>query len=210
MRRWGAVGSLMACLALVGCGLSSSGSWTPDPIVTVSASPATAPNSASATPTSTAAALRVPDASGAIDVHSTNGAHFASPTGRIWCALSDEWALCHFPRGMDSSRVPPSSTVCPGAELDVTGVSVIDAADYFCSGGAEALPQTDGEYVAWWKTTGFPSVKYDGQRLAVLPYGRTLVAGDFVCLSEKVGVTCGNIATGKGFRVALAGVTFIS
>ena len=51
--------------------------------------------------------------------------------------------------------------------------------------------------------------KSDSFTLAVLPYGKKIANGAYVCISEKVGVTCGNTQTGKGFRVALAGVTFI-
>jgi len=111
---------------------------------------------------------------------------------------------------MDSSKVESSETVCPGEGLDVTGVSILKKAQYFCSGDAEALPQTNGSYVGWWKGTGLPSVKYDGQKMAVLPYGKKLARKGYVCSSEKVGVTCGNVATGQGFRISLAGVTFIS
>jgi hypothetical protein len=100
--------------------------------------------------------------------------------------------------------------VCPGEGLDVTGVSILKKANYFCSGDAQSLPQTNGSYVGWWKGTGLPSVKYEGQRLAVLPYGKKLARKGYVCASEKSGVTCGNVATGKGFRISLAGVTFIT
>jgi hypothetical protein len=152
----------------------------------------------------------VPAASGAINADTFASAAFASPTGRIWCALYDEWALCHFPRGMDMTKVPATEEVCPELGLDVTGVSVLKKADYFCSGDPQAMPQTDGDQVGWWKGAGLPSVSYDGQKLATLPYGKKLARKGYVCLSERAGVTCGNAATGKGFRVALSGVTFIS
>lgn len=211
MRR---VVSMLACgLLLTAC--ATPGQWTPGPIVVQSpsavvASPsATASATATATASATPTAPTVPSTGGAINANAYSSAHFASPSGRIWCAIYADNALCHFPRGMDMSQVPGSDVVCPGAEIDVTGVSVIEKADYFCSGGAEALPQTNGLYVGWWKGKGLPSVTYDGQKLAVLPYGKKLVKGHFVCLSEKAGITCGNTKTGKGFRVALVGVTFI-
>ena len=152
----------------------------------------------------------MPDSAGAIDVSEYESAHFASPTGRIWCALAKDWTLCHFPRNMNMSKVPKPSKVCPGAGIDVTGVSVIKKAEYFCSGGAEALPQTAGEYTDWWRTTGFPAVTYDGQKMATLPYGSKLVFGTYVCLSEQSGITCGSTATGAGFKVSRAGVSFIT
>ena len=152
----------------------------------------------------------MPDTAGAIDVGDFESAHFASPTGRIWCALAKDSALCHFPRNMNMTKVPKPSKVCPGAGIDVTGVSVIKKSEYFCSGGAEVLPQSDGEYTEWWRPTGFPAVTYDGQKMATLPYGSKLLCGTYVCLSEQAGITCGNTATGAGFRIARAGVTFIT
>lgn len=204
----------LSLLLLAGC--TPAPAWSPGPIVVESATPTgatpTASPSESGTPSATpsSTAPTVPSVSGAINANAYESAHFASPTGRIWCAIYADNALCHFPFGMDMSKVPPSEEVCPGADLDVTGVSVISTADYFCSGGAEALPQTNGMYVGWWKGKGLPSVTYDGQKMAVLPYGRALRKGNYVCASEKVGVTCANTKTGNGFRVALAGVTFIS
>lgn len=207
MRRVAVVGVILVSL-LSGCSPAAS-AWTPGPIITESVTPfVPSPRPSSATP-STPAKPTVPDAAGALDVSSYESAHFASPTGRIWCALAKDWTLCHFPRDMNRSLVPKPSKVCPGAGIDVTGVSVIKKADYFCSGGAEALPQTDGEYTNWWRSTGYPSVTYDKQKMATLPYGRKLVHGAYICLSEQSGITCGNTSTGAGFRISRAGVTFI-
>jgi len=210
LRRVGVVGIVLASL-LSGCAPASR-AWTPGPIITVSVTPAVpVPRT---TPTATApttpAAPAVPDANGALDVSSYESAHFASPTGRIWCALAKDSALCHFPRGMNTSTVPKPSKVCPGAGLDVSGVSVITQAEYFCSGGAEALPRTNKKYTDWWPSTGYPSVTYEKQKLATLPYGRKLVHGAFICLSEQSGITCGNTSTGAGFTIARAGVRFIT
>jgi len=212
LRRAGVIGVVLLSL-LTGC-VSAAQEWTPGPIITESVPPASVtPGTVSASPTASAPAKpTVPDPAGALDV-STYGesAHFASPTGRIWCALADEWALCHFPRDMNMGKVPKPSKVCPGAGIDVTGVSVTTkSVDYFCSGGAEALPQTKGEYTSWWKPTGYPSVTYDGQKMATLPYGRKLVHGTLICLSEKSGITCGNTTTGDGFKISRAGVTFLT
>lgn len=197
---------LASCLLLIGC--ASSAQWTPGPVETIPPTPAVA--TATATTTGTSAPLTVPDASGAINADRFASAHFASPSGRIWCALYDDWALCHFPRGMDMSQVETSEQVCPGEDLDVTGVSILQKAQYFCSGDPQAQPQTNGSSVAWWKGAGLPSVKYDGQKLAVLPYGKKLARKGYVCASEKSGLTCGNTDTGQGFRISLAGVTFIT
>lgn len=151
----------------------------------------------------------VPDAAGAIDVSSFGGAHFASPTGRIWCAVADGWALCHFPNGMKMNKVPKPSKICPDDGLDVTGISVDAKASFFCSGDPAAFPVLGEDSTKWWRDTGFESVKYDGNKFAVLPYGQKLVYDHFICQSEKIGVTCANTETGAGFQVALAGVTLI-
>jgi hypothetical protein len=209
LRRVGVVGVILLSL-LAGCAPAGK-EWTPGPIITESVTPfRPSPGPTPSTTPTKPAKPTVPDATGALDVSSFESAHFASPTGRIWCALAKDWTLCHFPRDMNTSKVPKPSKVCPGAGLDVTGVSVIKKAEYFCSGGAEALPQTDGEYTGWWPATGYPAVTYDGQKLATLPYGRKLVHGAYLCLSEQSGITCGNSTTGAGFKISRAGVTFIS
>ncbi len=210
MRRAGVIGVVLLSL-LTGC--VSTPQWTPGPIITESVTPPpVTPGTVSPTPTvTTPAKPTVPSAAGALDVSTYESAHFASPTGRIWCALADDWTLCHFPRDMNMGKVPKPSKVCPGAGIDVTGVGVTTkGVDYFCSGGAESLPQTSGEYTDWWKSTGYPAVTYDGQKMATLPYGRKLVHGELICSSEKSGMTCGNITTGAGFTISRAGVTFIN
>ncbi len=211
MRRAGVIGVILLTL-LTGC-VRASDNWTPGPVITESVTPPPV-TPATVTPSATAstpARPAVPDAAGALDVKTYESAHFASPTGRIWCALAGDWALCHFPRDMNMGKVPKPSKVCPGAGIDVTGVGVTkDGVDYFCSGGAEALPQTNGLYTAWWKSTGYPAVTYDGQKMATLPYGRKLVHGNLICLSEQSGITCGNTSTGAGFKISRAGVTFIT
>jgi len=211
LRRAGVIGVILLSL-LTGC-VSAAQTWTPGPIITESVTPppftpgATTPTPAVSTP----AKPTVPDAAGALDVSTYESAHFASPTGRIWCALAGDWALCHFPRGMNMSKVPKPSKVCPGAGIDVTGVSVTtEGVDYFCSGGAESLPQANGTYTSWWKSTGYPSVTYDGQKMATLPYGRKLVDGELICLSEKSGITCGNLTSRRGFKISRSGVTFLT
>lgn len=209
MRSTGVVGVVLLC-ALAGC-TSATAQWTPGPIITESVTPAAQTPAPSPTGTATTAPKpTVPSTADALDVTAFESVHFASPTGRIWCAMEADFALCHFPPGMKTTKVPKPAKVCPEAGLDVTGVSVAIKVVYFCSGGAEALPQTNGRFVEWWRTSGFAAVKYDGQELATLPYGRKLVHRGYVCLSEEAGITCGNTASGNGFKVSRAGVTFIT
>lgn len=174
------------------------------------ATPSAATPTASPTPTpSKPSAPTLPTKTDALDVSSFDNVHFASPSGRIWCAMSADWTLCHFPRDMNMAKVPKPSKVCPGSRLDVTGVSIGTKTEYFCSGGAEALPQTNGLNVDWWKSTGFGSVKYDGQKLAILPYGKKLLRSPFVCQSAEAGISCSNLDTHRGFRVSKKGVDFL-
>lgn len=200
---------LSGCSLLAGTPTTSPSAATQSvPVTSAPAGPASSVMPPSSTPPSqTASPPAVPDASGAIDV-SGGLASFASPSGRIWCALDGNAAWCHFPKGM-TATVPASEEVCPGEGLDVTGVTVEAAqAKYFCSGDPTAFPVKGQASVAWHDATDFPWVKYDGFKLAVLPYGQKVVSGSFVCASEKNGVTCANTATAHGFRIALAGPVF--
>ena len=189
--------------------MSSAPSGTPTATASVSAS---APRSPLTYPSA-------PDPSSALDVSKTVAkaglASFASPSGRIWCALYRDHALCHFPFDY-TGKIPKSSKVCPDdKELDVTGV-MVDAkhAAYFCSGDPEADPaleNTDSaSSTSWWKATGWPSVELDGQKLATVPSGKALVAGDFVCSSTTGDVTCGDSTTGAVFRISRIGVEWFS
>lgn len=222
-----ALGVVLAVL-LVGCAQGQPAGSSPAPSSRIltppptsagpsPATPSASGSSASAKPTKPAAPT-VPDASGAVDVSKTvkdaGFASFASPSGKIWCAIYADDALCHFPFDY-AGVIPDGGTVCPGESIDVTGAMVDEgSADYFCSGDPEADPRLgDSDSVAstaWWKATGWPKATLDGERLAAVPYGRSLVAGDYICASAKNGVTCANTATGKGFRIARSGVAFIS
>lgn len=164
--------------------------------------------------TTSPAVAGLPTRAGAIDVSSYEEAHFASPSGRIWCALSADFALCHFPRGMDDSTVPPPIDVCPELVRDdvpVTGVIVKRdrPAEYFCSLDPAAVPWVDEGFVDWWRSTDFPSVEFDGTKAATLPYGQKLVFNQYICESARTGVTCADLNTGRGFTVALRGVTLL-
>lgn len=206
-----AVGALVACGSPVatvpptGTATVSTGTPTPSPTspAPTTASPASPSAPTTTTPSPTAAPLPV-----AQDVSAWEKSDFASPTGRIWCGLSASGALCHFPRGFQGT-IPKGADVCPEEGLDVTGVYV-DAAGtgYFCSGDPSAYPVKGSNEVRWHLTTGYGFVEYDGLTLAVLPYGKALGYGRYVCASASTGVTCRNTSIGRGFSIALAGVAF--
>lgn len=202
---------VLFCAALAGCLQSPAPSATVAVPATPSAgSPSAPPPSASRPGPDQPGppATSEPPAAGAIDVSRHAAADFASPSGRIWCGLHADVALCHFPFGNYQGTIPDSEEVCPGVGLDVTGVEVTATGSrYFCSGDPSAWPVKGSKQVGWQKGTGFPFVTFDGQTLATLPYGRALSHGDYLCASETNGVTCTNTGTRHGFRVARAGVT---
>ena len=212
--------AVTAFMLLAGCGITRPGA-TPtvsNPVASASVTPTTANASASLDPSTGPLAFpSSPDPASALDVSKTVAkagfASFASPSGHIWCALYDDYALCHFPFDY-AGKLPTSKVVCPDdPELDVTGV-MVDAkkVGYFCSGDPEANPALENSdsvaSTGWWKATGWPSVEVDGQKLATLPYGKTLFSGDFVCGSQPNGVTCGATANAKVFRMSRAGVSW--
>jgi hypothetical protein len=180
----------------------------PAATVTVTApapAPSTSASVGSPTPSVSPAAPSPTPSAPTLNVSAWDRADFASPSGRIWCALSKTVALCHFPFGFTGS-IPSSAEVCPEDDLDVTGVRVsAKGAEYFCSGDPSSLPEKGADSVNWRNGTGFPWVHYDGRDLATLPYGRALRHSGFTCLSEKSGMTCTHGATQHGFSVAKAG-----
>ena len=134
-------------------------------------------------------------------------ADFTSPSGGIWCGLAADYALCHIPFDGFKGKVPTTKQICPKEELDVTGVHVTrQGSRWFCSGDPSTMPVKGSPQVSWQKGTGFPFVKYQGQTMATLPYGQALRHGNYLCRSERTGVTCANLKTGRGFRVARAGI----
>lgn len=75
-----------------------------------------------------------------------------------------------------------------------------------------ALDDEYNEEVSWWQE-GDPTVddviEIDGEyirtdRYPALGYGTTLQTGDLRCTSEKTGVTCQEISTGRGFMISRA------
>lgn len=227
MRRTPLFSAAFVILLVVGCGQGPLGASPGAPSVpgtsvatpSLSASAETPGSTPGSTPSRPDAsdAPTIPDPATALDVSKTVEkallASFASPSGRIWCAIYATDALCHFPYDF-TSTIPDSDEVCPELGLDVTGVSVgLGDAEYFCSGDPAADPRVENSdsvaTIGWWKDTGWPSAEVDGQKVATLPYGKALVAGDYVCASATNGITCANTTSGKGFRMARAGVTFI-
>lgn len=210
------------CVLLVGCTPTveappirttpAAASATPVPATTsvpASATPVPATTSAAAS-ASSAAGRTFPDASGAIAVADTSG--FVSPSGRILCGMYSSGVICTFPQGMNRDGVPSGTTVCPESypDFDVNSMELSTTATYRCSGDPPAWPSVGSDDAAWSVGRGFPSIAVGGDRFLTLPYGQKLKFGRYLCNSETTGVTCVNLTSRMGFRVALAGVVMVN
>ncbi len=140
--------------------------------------------------------------------------YFASPTGNFHCFISAAGAGCSGEKW--DKGVKPSRKMC-GPEGAVLGPEVWGsaAAAWACGSDPHSSPylgdepEAGGKGIAWWDPTFGDSIPYPPNpslRLAVLPYGKTLVAGDFSCSMAKDGVTCSNTRTGHGFHASRARV----
>lgn len=192
----------VALLMLGGCGATTS--LGPPPGSTAASTPASRTASASASPSGAGTAK--PSDPGAIDVHTYASADFTNPDGSIRCSLTGQDASCDFPAGMDKARVPRQAKICPGAPLEVTGVTVSGFAEYFCSRGDDAHPQQKGSAAVWARTAGVPTVSVGGEVLVTLPEGRTLVHGKLSCHSADGAITCSHAQTKAAFTISAHGV----
>lgn len=141
--------------------------------------------------------------------------YFASPTGNFHCFISTVGAGC---TGQDwDAGVEPSRAVCKGSEGGVMGPEIWGTANaaWECGTDPHSFPffydseNPDESPVAWWDESFGESAPWSvdpTQTLAILPYGKTLVAGDFSCTMAKAGVSCHNSATGSGFKASRAKV----
>jgi len=138
--------------------------------------------------------------------------YFASPTGNLHCFISTAGAGCAGEK-WDPGVAPSRTKVCSDQEPllgpELWGSA---AAAWNCGSDPHSLPYLGGEGgqgVSWWDPTfgeSIPSPTNPSVKLAVLPYGKTLIAGDFSCSMAKDGVTCSNARTGQGFHVSRAKV----
>ena len=99
------------------------------PTITAAATETPVASTTSATPVPPATPTAVP-LTNALDVKQWPNADFASPSGRIWCDVAADQALCHFPNNYKGT-IPGGNQICPGEGLDVTGVIVTSAETKF-------------------------------------------------------------------------------
>ncbi len=153
-------------------------------VVTVTetaASPAAAPaaGSADAAPTQN---LNVPPA---IEPGTAGFSSFQSPSGNIFCLIladpESTWVRCDI---SDFTYAAPTQECGPDVGFHAGSVS-IEAMAPASIGGCFGDTVADPSY-------------------PVLAYGQRAVGGDISCTSTESGMTCQNLASGYGFRLAKA------
>lgn len=153
--------------------------------------------------------LRVQDtATPYLDVAGTR-ADFVSPDGTYACSLAKQGVDC---RATDAARkqAPTTKGLCKNG-LDPDTLSLAGRASWTCRGNTIGWVEHGSPNVDWvsdygeWKVikgSGYP------REIAVLPSGRTLVAGDLRCtMDASAAVTCRNERTKASFKLGKAGVT---
>lgn len=220
IRRTRAVGAAALVLtAVVGVGWAVSAlPQLTRPVIVASPSapePTAGPTSASQTTPSPDASVRdvstVGEPAEFEDYQFLNNS-FASPSGNLHCFINTAGAGCQATT-WDAGVAPSQKKTCSDTE-PVLGPEVWGSgkAAWACGSDPRSLPflgEQGGDQVAWWDGTFGESTPLDGDssvRLAVLPYGKTLVAGDLRCTMAEDGVTCTNTRTGHGFHASLGGV----
>lgn len=135
------------------------------------------PSEEETSPTSTQAVTAPDDA---LDL-----AEFQTPSGNIWCTISDAAAVCQI---NEIEYQPPQIEGCADNELAGKVIQVsAEGSEYVCPEGNIAGASR-------------------GDR-AVLEYEpeQTTAVGDFMCTSTMSGVTCVNLSTGASFTITRNG-----
>lgn len=171
------------------------------PVATENSSDEASPTTPSASPGSAPSPdLTVLDVSGFDDVD------FSSPSGTIWCRLSDDGAFCKLPAKHEESA---AQNACSGSGAKGVRIST-DVPVWVCNIDVNWLPMINAKSTTWHDGTGFGSVQSGEWALARLPYGKSLVHGDYLCASKQDGMTCVNRSSGSGYRVSRSGVKVIT
>lgn len=143
----------------------------------------------------------------------TRANFFSSPSGKFWCTISTEFANCN--NNVDMPGIEPTRTKLGCDDGVVEGVEVAGKgrAAWYCGSDQNQFPQLNAgmsvDGTLWWDAQfGQTRSELDNPayKLAVLPYGKTLIAGDFSCTTATTGVTCTNSRTHHGFRISESAV----
>lgn len=143
----------------------------------------------------------------------TRANYFSSPSGKFWCTISTEFANCN--NNVDMPGIEPTRTELGCDDGVVEGVEVTGKGRgaWYCGSDQTQYPQLNDpngwgmsvDGTLWWDAEfgqTRPGLQDPTYTLAVLPYGKTLIAGDFRCTTATTGVTCTNSRTQHGFRIS--------
>jgi len=147
----------------------------------------------------------------------TRASFFSSPSGKFWCTISTEFANCDNNVEMPGIEPTREQLGCDDGVVEGVEVNTEGRSAWYCGSDQTQYPQLndpDGSGMSadgtlWWDAEfgqTRPGLDNPSYTLAVLPYGKTLTAGDFSCTSEKSGVTCTNTRTTHGFRISQSAV----
>lgn len=108
---------------------------------------------------------------------------FASPSGNIWCSISEAGARCDIAeKTWDPGAQPAACTAPvwgPGVLVDGNGPQIVCADASIVGGGG-----------------------------GTLAYGRSVTVGDYACASSEAGMRCVQNSTGRGFSLSRRAYTF--
>jgi hypothetical protein len=108
---------------------------------------------------------------------------FVSPSGNIWCAISEAGARCDIAEKTWDAGAPPDSCTLPvwgpGVVVDGNGPKIVCGNGSLVGGGG-----------------------------GTLEYGRDVTVGDFVCASSEAGMRCLQSSSGRGFSLSRRAYTF--
>ncbi len=190
-----ALSALVATLCLVGCAAPAPLA-TPVASANRTASATQAGTQSAAQPASPATSTGAPSLTQptAVDAQSYREAPtgnqlryaFVSPSGAIYCAISD--GLHTFAEtGCQGDFVVPTLPKCDAPASNAPMVRFVD-------GVVRSECTTQGVFV--------------GEKpQKVLPYGSSLTAMGYTCTSQTTGVTCTKTATGQSFTIAKEAIT---
>ncbi len=144
--------------------------------------------------------LQLPARSATTDVRTVlHAAAFVTPSGRITCLLTVEYARCDYLTS-DRAWSLPEPYFC-----DLSwgwSMFVARATSITCVGDNILLLSELGSGYETWHTASDPTVTWNGIRLAALPDGAALGVEPYRCDSGVAGVTCRNMTTGHGFTMS--------
>ncbi|PFG15772.1 hypothetical protein ATK74_0292 [Propionicimonas paludicola] len=152
-----------------------------------------------------------------IKLRETRVSFFSSPSGKFWCSISTEFANCDNNVEMPGIEPTREQLGCDDGVVEGVEVNTVGRGAWWCGSDQTQYPQLNDpngwgmsvDGTLWWDAQfgqTRPGLQDPSYTLAVLPYGKTLTAGDFSCTPETSGVTCTNARTKHGFRISQSAV----